>query len=232
MRRYPTHEVLAWLFGVSDSTVLRIIARLVPVPAQLGQDTIRFPDPGRYHRRQFDELLADLPELAVVIATFEHQVQRPQHRAEVARWYSGKKKTPTIKSQVAVDVHSGRLCAIGESVPRPRADITLLKQSGRLDRLPVGVGAAGDRAYVGIAAAHRQGLGATPRRKPRGKDKQREWGRDNPRPPQDIAYNRAFAQRRIIVEHRIGRLRMFACLTLCDRQHRAHHRARGWRWPG
>src|SRR4051812_12523959 len=31
LRRYPTHEVLAWLFGVSDSTTVRIIARLVPV---------------------------------------------------------------------------------------------------------------------------------------------------------------------------------------------------------
>jgi hypothetical protein len=79
---------------------------------------------------------------------------------------------------------------------------------------------------VGIAAAHPQGLGATPRRKPRGKDKHRERGRDKPRPPEDLAYNQAFARRRIIVEHRIGRLRHFACLTARDRQHRTHHRAR------
>jgi hypothetical protein len=226
LRRYPTHEVLAWLFGVSDSTVLRIVARRVPVLDELGQDTMRFPDPGRHHRRAFDALLADLPELAVVIDTFEQKVPRPQQRAEADRWYSGKKKTHTIKSQVAVDVQSGRFCAIGESVPGPTADITLLKQSGLLDRLPAGVGAAGDRAYVGIAAAHPQGLGATPRRKPRGKDKHRARGRDQPRAPADIAYNRAFAQRRIIVEHGIERLRTYACLTLCDRQHRTHHRAR------
>jgi hypothetical protein len=226
LRRYPTHEVLAWLFGVSAATVLRIVARLVPVLEELGHATMRFPDPGRHHRRQFEELLADLPELAVVIDTFEQKVQRPQHRAAADQWYSGKKKTHTIKSQVVVDVHSGRFCAIGESVPGPTADITLLKQSGVLDRLPPGVGAEGDLAYVSIAAAHPQGLGATPRRKPRGKDKQRERGRDKPRPPQDIAYNRAFAQRRIIVEHRIGRLRTYACLTMCDRQHRTNHRAR------
>jgi hypothetical protein len=226
LRRYPTHEVLAWLFGVSASTVLRIVARLVPVLEELGQATMRFPDPGRHHRRQFDELLADLPELAVVIDTFEQKVQRPQRQAEADAWYSGKKKTHTIKSQVAVEVHSGRFCAIGESVPGPTADITLLKQSGLLDRLPEGVGAEGDLAYVGIAAAHPQGLGATPRRKPRGKDKQRARGRDNPRPPEDIAYNRAFARRRVIVEHSIGRLRINACLTECDRQHRMHHRAR------
>ncbi len=226
LRRYPTHEVLAWLFAVSDSTTVRIVARLVPVLADLGHDTMRFPDPGKHHRRAFAALLADLPELAVVIDTFEQKVQRPQRRAEADPWYSGKKKTHTIKSQVAVDVHSGRFCEIGESVPGPTADLTLLKQSGLLDRLPEGVGAEGDLAYVGIAAAHPQGLAATPRRKPRGKDKHRERGRDKPRPPEDSAYNRAFARRRVIVEHSIGRLRTYACLTACDRQHRTNHRAR------
>jgi hypothetical protein len=121
LRRYPTHEVLAWLFGVSDSTTVRVIARVVPLLEHLGHDTMRFPDPGKHHRRQFDELLADLPELAVVIDTFEQPVHRPQRRVEADRWYSGKKKTHTIKSQVAVDVHSGRFCDVGESVPGQRS---------------------------------------------------------------------------------------------------------------
>lgn len=226
LRRYPTHEVLAWLFGVSDSTTVRIVARLLPLLQQLGHDTMRFPDPGKHHRRQFDDLLADLPELAVVIDSFEQKVQRPKPRSDADPWYSGKKKTHTIKSQVGVDVHSGRFCDISESVPGPTADITLLKQSGLLERLPEGVGAEGDLAYVGVKDAHPQRLGATPRRKPRGKDKHRARGQDKARPPEDIAYNTAFSRRRIIVEHSIGRLRTYACLTLCDRQHRADHRAR------
>jgi hypothetical protein len=84
--------------------------------------------------------------------------------------------------------------------------------SGLLLRLPPGVGSLGDLAYVGMAALHPQGLGATPRRKPRGK----------PRPAADVAYNRAFAQRRIIVEHTIGRMRCFQVVTQRDRQHRQH----------
>src|SRR5207237_10084693 len=55
LRRYPTHEVLAWLFGVSYSTTVRIVARLLPLLQQLGHDTMRFPDPGKHHRRPFDE---------------------------------------------------------------------------------------------------------------------------------------------------------------------------------
>ncbi len=216
LRRYPTHQVLAWLFQVSDSTTVRIVARLLPLLEQLGHDTMRFPDPGKHHRRQFDELLADLPELSVVIDSFEQKVQRPKQRSEADKWYSGKKKTHTIKSQVGVDVHTGQFCDISESVPGPTADITLLKESGLLGRLPEGVGAEGDLAYVGIKDLHPGGLGATPRRKPRGQE----------RPPEDVVYNTAFSRRRIIVEHSIGRLRHYACLTAGDRQHREDHRAR------
>jgi len=59
-------------------------------------------------------------------------------------------------------------------------------------------------------------LGATPRKKPRGKE----------RPAADIAYNTAFSRRRIGVEHTIGRLRRFEALTRADRQHRTQHRER------
>ncbi len=59
--------------------------------------------------------MGDLPDLAVVIESFEQRVQRPQgpdptkrkSREEADRWYSGKKKTHTIKSQVGVDLHTG-----------------------------------------------------------------------------------------------------------------------------
>ena len=51
---------------------------------------------------------------------------------------------------------------------------------------------------------------ATPRRKPRGKE----------RPAQDKAYNKAFAQVRIKVEHSIGRARRYQSLSQQDRHHR------------
>ena len=85
-----------------------------------------------------------------------------------------------------------------------------------MKRLPDGVGGIGDLAYVGIEKLHPQGLGASPRRKPRGK----------PRPPEDVAYNTAFSCRRIIVENTIGRLRRYQTLTQTDRQHRQNHAVR------
>ena len=54
LRQYPTHEVLAYLFGVSDSTVSRVIERVLPLLEQAGRATMRMPDPGRKRRRQLD----------------------------------------------------------------------------------------------------------------------------------------------------------------------------------
>lgn len=216
LRQYPTNEVLGFLFGVSDSSASRILARVVPVLEAAGKDSMRLPDPGRKHRKELDDLLKETPELAVIIDTFEQRVQRPRERKTADGYYSGKKKQHTLKSQVAVNEQTGEICDVPDSVPGPTADITLLKQSELLSRLPEGVGGIGDLAYVGIAEAHPQHLGATPRRKPRGKE----------RPPEDVCFNRAFAKRRIKVEHTIGRMRRYQSLSQSDRHHRRNHTAR------
>jgi hypothetical protein len=216
LRCYPKQHVLAYLFGVSEATVSRVLQRMLPLLEQSGRDTMRLPDPGRKRRRELDELLQGTPELAVVIDSFEQRVQRPADRSSADAHYSGKKKQHTLKSQVAVDEESGQFVALSGSVPGPTADITLLAESALLEQLPEGVGAVADLAYVGIEKLHPTGNAATPRRKPRGK----------PRPPADVAFNQAFARRRIIVEHSIGLARRFESLTQMDRHHRKHHAAR------
>lgn len=213
---YPTNEVLGYLFDVSDSTVSRIIHRVVPLLERAGRDTMRMPDPGRKHRRELPDLLRDTPQLAVIIDSFEQRVQRPHDRTDADTYYSGKKKAHTLKSQVAVDEDTGEIVAVSLSVRGPTADMALLKASHLVERLPAGVGMIGDLAYVGIAQVHPQGLGAAPRRKPRG----------HPRPPEDSAYNTTFSRRRIIVEHTIGRMRRYQAITQPDRHHRQQHTER------
>src|SRR5215212_2667982 len=216
LRQYPTNEVLGFLFDVSDSSVSRVVNRIVPLLEASGKDTMRMPDPGRKHRKQLDALLKETPELAVIIDTFEQKVQRCKDPKQADAHFSGKKRQHTLKGQIAVDEEVGTVCDVGESVVGPTADLTLLKQSGLLERLPKGVGALGDLAYVGIGEAHPQGLGATPRRKPRGKE----------RPEEDVCFNRAFSKRRIKVEHTIGRMRRYQSLAQTERHHRKNHTAR------
>ena len=213
LRQYPTDPVLAYLFGSDDATVRRYVVRWLPLLEAAGQDTMRLPDRGRQRGKPLDALLTDLPAVAVLIDTFEQRIQRPKDRTVADRYYSGKKKQHTLKSQVAVD-ETGEVVDVAESVPGPTADITLLEESQLLDRLPEEVGGLGDLGYVGIDK--RQRHSAAPRRKPRGKE----------RPAEDIEYNRAFARRRIPVEHTIGQVRQFQALSQLDRHHQHHHTAR------
>jgi hypothetical protein len=214
LRQYPTQDVLGYFFGVSQASVSRYLKRVLPILEADGRDRMRMPDPGRKRRRKLDELLRDMPELVVVIDSFEQKVQRPKDAAQRDAWYSGKKKAHTIKSQPAVDEETGEIVDIPESVPGPTADLTLLEQSGLLDQLPEGVGGIGDSGYQGIAKLHKHAF--SPRKKPRGKD----------RPPQDVAFNTAFSRRRIIVENTINRLRRYQSLSQTDRNHREHHTVR------
>ena len=211
LRLYPIHEVLGYLFGVSDSTVSRLLERVLPILEQSGRDEMRLPDPGKKRRRQLPDLLKDMPELTVIVDSFEQRVQRPPNDDS---HYSGKKKQHTLKSQLAVDSNTGRIVDVSASVPRPTADIKLLEQSGLLERLPDKVGVGGDLAYLKLPKLRRNGF--SPRRKPRGKE----------RPPEDVIYNRAFSQFRIVVEQTIGQVRRFQSLTATDRNHRRNHSAR------
>jgi hypothetical protein len=212
LRQYPTGVVLGYFFGIGESSVRRTLARFLPVLEAAGRATFRWPN--RKQGRKLPEILEDCPEVAVIIDSFEQQVQRPKDTEKAKEHYSGKKKQITQKAQVCTD-WNGYICHVSKSVPGPQADITLLKQSGVLDDLPEDVGAWGDSAYQGMKDLHPAGLAAHPRRKPRGK----------PRPPEDKAYNTAFAQHRVVVEHSIGHLRHFQALRQCFRHDLDDHTA-------
>jgi hypothetical protein len=216
LRHYPILAVLGYLFGVSKSTASRIVTRTLPVMEQAGRDTMRMPEPGRQRRKKLADLLADTPELAVIIDTFEQPIERPKDRAQADTFYSGKKKRHTLKVQVAVDEETGRLVEVSESFPGPTSDMSVLKSSGVLGRLPEGVGILGDLAYVGMDKLNPGVKASAPRRKPRGK----------PRPEEDIAYNREFSRRRVKVEHSIGRMRRFKAVSEVDRHHQRDHTRR------
>lgn len=214
LRTYPTYDVLGYLFGVSQPTVGRYVDRMLPVLEQAGLDTMRMPDPGKKHRHSLNELLQAIPDLVVIVDSFEQKVQRPKHKDERDSWYSKKKKAHTMKNQIAVDEITGHIVDISPSVKGRTHDLPLLKQSQVLERLPEGIGCMGDSAYQGVHKLHP--LAFSPRKKPRSK----------PRPEQDIAYNHAFSQRRIVVENTICFMRWFRALSQTDRHHRLNHTAR------
>lgn len=217
LRLYPTHEVLGFLFGVSDTTVGRYIKLILPLLEKAGRATMRLPDPGRKQRRGLTDLYEHIPELkAAVIDTFEQRLQRPQDRTEADAYYSGKKRQHTLKSQVAVDLFNGCFVDVSQSVRGPTADLTLYRESHLGTRLPCEVARLFDLGYVGIETDDPEAVCILPRRKPR----------RQPRPPKDVIHNTMVASCRIQVEHSIARLRRYESLNQRDRHHRQNHTAR------
>ena len=215
LRLYWTHELLSFFFGVSQPTIGRYINQILPILEQHGLDSMRQPIISRKKRSsQLGEVLETVPELQIVIDSFEQRVQRPQEKTERDKWYSGKKKSHTTKSQVAVDTHLGQIIDVPESVTGRTADIKLLEQSGFLTTLPPDTIVGGDLGYKGIEKLHSHAH--VPRKKPKNK----------PRPTEDIEYNRQFSQKRIIVENSINRLRHYQSLDQTDRNHRKAHTGR------
>jgi hypothetical protein len=211
LRVYPTHAVLGYLFGVSESAARRTLGRVLPVLARAGKDTMRMPDPGKHARRDLPAVLRDTPGLAVLVDTFEQPTRRPKRRQRA--YYSGKRRRHTLKGRVAVDEQSGRAVHVPPSVPGPTADLKALARSRLLGQLPKGVGLIGDTAYLGAANLRAGVACVTPRRKPRGR----------PRPAADRRYNRAVSRRRVVVEHTIRRLRVFQALSQVNRHGRKRH---------
>lgn len=212
LRLYPTGVVLGYFFGIGETSVRRTLTRFRPVLEAAGRATFRWPN--QKQGRKLPEILEDCPQVAVIIDSFEQRIQRPKDQKKAKEHYSGKKKQVTRKAQVCSD-WKGYICHVSESVPGPQADIKLLEESSVLDDLPDGVGAWGDSAYQGMKGLHPAGLAAHPRRKPRGK----------PRPEEDKAYNKAFSQHRIVVEHSIGHLRHFQALQQRFRHDLENHTA-------
>jgi hypothetical protein len=186
-RTYTTHAFLGFLFGIDDSAVGRNINPLQPLLAGI----FRIPE----RRVKLDP--EDMREL------FFDATERPTRRpAEGQReFYSGKKKRHTIKNQVVTTRRTKppgpgrkpqklRIAAVCESSPGSVHDKRLYDRARVVG--PPDARRTGDTAYIGTPLE-------TPARKPKGGEltaAQKEA-------------NRVVSRRRIVVEHGIGKMKVW-----------------------
>jgi hypothetical protein len=201
LRVYPTYEVLGFFFDLHKRNAqLNARAALEVLDAL---DDFPFDRPGtdRKKLRSAAEVMAAFPQVRYIIDAKEQRLNKPRGEEAQKPYYSGKKKAHTVKTQVVVNPR-GQIESVSESVPGSTHDLTLLVQSGVLDRLGEGEGGMMDKGYVGVEK-HREGVPLVlPYKKPRGGELNGE----------QRGHNREVARHRIVVEHTMAQLNRFTVL--------------------
>jgi hypothetical protein len=197
-RTYATHALLGFLFGIDDSAVGRNINPLQPLLAGV------FRIPERKVALEPDEVRE------LFFDATERAIPWPSRRQK--RFYSGKKRRHTVKHQVVVvrkrkrrgQRRRVRIAAVSATFPGTTHDKKVYDRTRVV--VPRGVPRTGDTAYLGT------GLD-TPTRRPR---KGRLTARQKAR-------NRRVSRRRIVVEHGIGKMKVWRIAAERYRNPRRSH---------
>jgi hypothetical protein len=221
LKNYPTFDVLGGLFDLSLSNAKENIDKLLPILIRVEKTKKALP-----HRHLIPRMRSQLTSgkeekileiQHVDIDVTERRCQRPQHATKQKNYYSGKKKTHTLKNTIISDRDQVGLIAVGPTSAGHHHDYALFKKELAPDcpGLPL-VDASFDLGYQGVKNDYPNFHTIhIPHKKPR-KSKQCP----NPKlTPQQKKENRSVSRLRIGVEHVIGNLKFFQILVAQLRSH-------------
>ncbi len=225
LRVYPTYEVLAFFFSLHKANAQRGV---VDVLATLEAHTVfvcERPAEERKKLRSVQAVMDAFPNVRLVIDAKEQRVQRPSGEDESGNsrqkpFYSGKKKAHTLKTQVAV-APDGSFQSVGRSAPGSVHDLTLLRRSDLLHRLPKMEGVMLDKGYDGLQ-----------RLDPKNPDKNgpphpyhlpHKARRGHPLTDEQKAFNAHLSSYRIVVEHSLAQMNQFQVLAQVFRHDHDRH---------
>jgi hypothetical protein len=194
LRQHWTMQGIAEVIACAESTVCNYIHEILPylrqeLPASLLEQWQQ--ECPSVERADLEHWLAELPEGALLVDTWEHPIPRPSDHEEQAAYYSGKQKQHTRKNQAITLPKGTDLVDVVIGAAGPCSDSKLFEHTQT--ELPEGIPFIGDKAYVGRAHT------TTPKKKPpNGELTQAE--KDE---------NRRISQQRVYVEHVIRVIKIF-----------------------
>jgi hypothetical protein len=191
LRHNVAFSVVGLIFGVSADVAENTFHEIVAVLRDLCPAN-RYEAEKRWTKKEPSWKPDDLDK--IIIDSFETPIPRPSEKEKQKKFYSGKKKDHTIKTQVATD-GKGEIQDIDPGHRGPMADKRLYEASSVETTYP-SVKKEGDLAYLGLPGV------AVPHKKPRKGELTGE----------QKASNQAFSSGRVHVEHGIRRIKAFRIL--------------------
>ncbi|MEG4508542.1 IS5 family transposase [Microcoleus sp. F6_B4] len=195
LREYPTFFHLGIKWGINESNAYRIVIRTEKALIKSG--LFNLPGKNFFCR-------GDIPEMeTVAVDVSEHEIERPKKKQK--KYYSGKQKYHTIKSQVLANTKSTEIICTAFSNGKTH-DFNLFKKSkiGMNEKLEI----LADKGYQGIKKIHANSR--TPLKKIKNKKLSKA----------EKVSNRQLAKDRIIIENIHRSLNIFRILSRLYRNRR------------
>jgi hypothetical protein len=221
LRVYMTYEVMGFFYDLDKTNIEDKLRDVLATLDTMTTFSYERPQQRQPKLRSPRAVMDAFPDVCLVIDAKEQRIQRPKnHRDDEGHvqdkqrpYYSGKKKTHTLKNQIAVRP-DGFIEAVSESVPGgANHDIQLLRSTGLLGQLAPDEAAMLDKGYVGIQKDYPDVCVYLPHKA----------RRTHPLTDEQKAYNRHLARYRIVVEHTMAQLNKFQVLAQVFRHQRDTH---------
>lgn len=206
MKTYPTFDVASFQVGFARSSACYWMHDLLPILELTMKRKFVLPkrkisDPEEYFR-----LFPEAKE--VFVDAVERLKQRPKKKKSQQKAYSGKKKTHTRKSVIVSD-NKRRVLVVTKQKSGRRHDKRLADKEDIFQQVPKEVAVMADTAFVGEDKVHPNIH--IPKKKPRGRNLTYD----------EKEINKIISSYRVIVEHAIGGIKRYRCMSEKLRNHKA-----------
>lgn len=219
---YPAFWLLGMLLGFDAGNACKLIKRLRPLVESAADPSlgiyfkriVRNIQKGRKKISSFEDLEREFPEIAeIFIDTTEQQRLRPKKQVQ-KRYYSGKKKRHTLKTQLVVG-QTGKILLVSRPYPGKHHDYDIFQREKTADTIPKQSHTYLDRGFQGVKKDFPTLHWFTP-------NKCNRWKRILTR--SEKIFNTKLAKKRIKVEHVISRLKKYVLLGSVFRNRMTYYR--------
>ena len=205
LKVYPTYDLASAIFDVDKSRVSRWVKKLLPnLEKVLGRHCVL---PKR-KIRSVEELFEYFPVQDLFLDGLERRTQRSSRSKQQTRQYSGKKKYHTRKNIIASDEQK-RILYLSPSKNGKVHDFKQTQKTQFLDHVPPDITFWVDKGFQGIKNKVPPDQIQIPHKKSKGGDLT----------PEQKEENSIISAIRIVVEHAIGGIKRFGCMSQIYRNH-------------